>query len=49
MEKVTDFVCGAEIEKDKSAGSYDYEGRTYHFCSESCRDDFSKDPKSFIK
>ncbi len=49
MEKVKDFVCGMEIDKDKSAGSYDYEGRTYHFCSESCRDDFGKDPKSFIK
>ncbi len=49
MEKSKDLVCGAEIEKEKAAGSYDFEGKTYHFCSESCRDSFSKNPRSYIK
>ncbi len=49
VEKVKDFVCGTELDREKSAGSYDYQGKTYHFCSESCRDDFSKDPSSYIK
>ena len=47
MEK--DFVCGMEIDKTKSAGHYDYKGKTYHFCSESCRDEFSKDPDRFLR
>jgi P-type Cu+ transporter len=47
MEK--DFVCGTEIDKTTSAGSYSYKGTTYHFCSESCRDQFSKDPNKFLK
>jgi Cu+-exporting ATPase len=47
MEK--DFVCGMEIDQQKSAGSFDYKGRTYHFCSESCRDQFSKNPEKFLK
>jgi YHS domain-containing protein len=49
MEKFKDFVCGMEIDRDKSAGSFDYQGKTYHFCSESCRDNFSKNPGSYIK
>jgi YHS domain-containing protein len=49
MEKVRDFVCGMEIDKEKSTGSFDYQGKTYHFCSERCRDDFSKNPSSYIK
>jgi Cu+-exporting ATPase len=47
MEK--DLVCGMEIEKEKSAGSFDYKGKTYHFCSEKCRSDFSKAPEKYIK
>jgi len=34
MEKVKDFVYGMEIDKEKSAGCFDYQGKTYHFCSE---------------
>ncbi len=49
MEKIKDLVCGAEFDKDKSKDSYDYKGKTYHFCSDSCRDSFSKKPDSFIK
>jgi YHS domain-containing protein len=49
MEKTKDLVCGAEFDRDKSAGSFDYKGRTYQFCSESCRDSFSKNPGSYIK
>ena len=49
MERIKDFVCGAELDKEKSADRYDYEGKTYHFCSQKCRDDFSKDPRQYIK
>jgi Cu+-exporting ATPase len=49
METVKDFVCGMEIDKEKSAGSFYHQGKTYHFCSEKCRDDFSKNPGSYIK
>ncbi len=45
MEK--DLVCGMEIER--SAGKYDYRGKTYYFCSEECRDEFSKSPENYIK
>ncbi len=49
MEKIKDLVCGMELDKKKAAGSFDYKGKTYHFCSERCRDNFRKDPGNYIK
>ncbi len=49
MEKVRDLVCNAEINLDESALSYNLQGKTYHFCSEECRDEFSQSAKSYIK
>jgi Cu+-exporting ATPase len=45
MEK--DLVCGMNL--DQSKGTYDYKGKTYHFCSEDCRNKFSSSPESYIK
>ncbi len=49
MEKTKDLVCDAEIDREKSAAKHDYEGKTYHFCSEECRDNFRQNPSSYIK
>ncbi len=49
MEKVKDLVCNAEIDLDESTLSYNLQGKTYHFCSEECRDDFSQQPRSYIQ
>jgi len=47
--QVTDPVCGMSIEPDTAAGSYDYEGKTYYFCSPSCLQKFQAEPAKFIK
>ncbi|MDY6771167.1 MAG: permease [Candidatus Nanohaloarchaea archaeon] len=39
---VRDPVCGMEIQKD-GAVTAEIDGRTYHFCSTSCRDSFDPD------
>jgi len=49
MEKNKDLVCGTKIDRDKAVASFDYQGKTYQFCSEMCRDDFSKNPSKYIK
>ena len=49
MEKIKDLVCGMEIDKDESAASYDYQGKTFHFCSEGCRNEFTNSPGVYIK
>jgi YHS domain-containing protein len=47
MEK--DLVCGMEIDEQKAAASHQYGGRSYHFCSEACRDEFTRNPEKFVK
>ena len=43
-----DPVCGMQVAKDKAV-TYEYEGKTYYFCSETCRDQFAADPSAYMK
>ncbi|HKL48561.1 MAG TPA: YHS domain-containing protein, partial [Desulfuromonadales bacterium] len=43
-----DPVCGMDVDPDDAAASEDYQGRTYHFCSEKCRDKFTDDPEGWL-
>lgn len=45
---VKDPVCGMDVDPDDSAGSTEFEGKTYHFCSTHCLSKFKKNPKSFL-
>jgi Cu+-exporting ATPase len=47
MTTVTDLVCGMEIDPSTAAASEEYGGRTYHFCSPSCRDTFMAQPEKY--
>ena len=47
MAMVTDPVCGMRIEDAEAAGTAEYEGTTYYFCSEMCRDTFVADPAAY--
>lgn len=47
MAMVTDPVCGMKIDGDEAAGTAEYEGRTFYFCSEACREVFEADPASY--
>ncbi|TAL47009.1 YHS domain-containing protein [archaeon] len=43
----TDPVCKMEIpEGDITA---EYNGETYYFCSDTCQEEFMKNPKKYIK
>ncbi len=48
-ETVTCPVSGEEFDKSKAAGSYEYEGKTYYFCCDGCKEKFLKDPEKYIK
>jgi Cu+-exporting ATPase len=37
------------VDPDKAAGSYEYNGKTYYFCSTHCVHRFQKDPESFLQ
>jgi len=43
----TDPVCGMTVEPAKAAGSFDFQGRTYLFCSQHCLAKFKADPAAY--
>jgi len=44
-----DPVCGMMVDEKKAAASLEYQGKKYHFCSESCKKEFEKNPKKYVK
>jgi len=42
--KVKDPVCGMTVEEKDSKATCTYDGKTYHFCSDTCKKKFEKDP-----
>ena len=46
--KVTDPVCGMEIDPAKAAGKSDYKGKTYYFCSDHCKKTFDANPEAVL-
>ncbi len=47
MEK--DVVCGMQVDPKTAAGSSQYDGKTYYFCSTGCKTRFDANPKQFVK
>jgi RND family efflux transporter MFP subunit len=46
---IQDPMCGMEIDPAKAAGKSAYNGKTYYFCSKSCKETFDKDPKKYAE
>lgn len=47
-EKVVCPVSGEEIQKSEAAASVTYQGKTYYFCCEGCKDKFKAAPEKYI-
>ena len=47
MEK--DVVCGMQVDPAKAAGTSQYNGKTYYFCSKGCKAKFDANPSQFAK
>nr|WP_291984564.1 YHS domain-containing protein [Luteitalea sp.] len=43
-----DPVCGMKVDPAKAAGTSEYQGQTYHFCSSSCQAKFDATPGRFV-
>ena len=46
---VKDLVCGMEVDEDNPPFTAVYKGKTYCFCSNSCKREFERDPEQFLK
>ena len=44
-----DPVCGMTVNSQSAAGSYEYDGQTYYFCSSHCLSKFREDPQRYVK
>ncbi|OWV74003.1 copper-transporting ATPase [Rhizobium sp. R339] len=45
---IRDPVCGMTVNPKAGKPSFDHAGRTYHFCSESCRTKFAATPQDYL-
>ena len=43
-----DPVCGMQVDPATAAGTSEYQGRTYYFCSQSCLDKFQVSPERYL-
>jgi P-type Cu+ transporter len=43
-----DPVCGMTVDPDRAAGSAEYQGQTYYFCCEHCRNKFREAPEKYL-
>jgi len=45
---VKDPICGMNVAEKTARFKSTYQGKTYYFCSPSCKEDFDKTPSKFI-
>src|SRR5678815_5506404 len=43
-----DPVCGMTVDPEHAAGSFEYQGKTYYFCSTHCLHKFRENPEAFL-
>lgn len=48
-DTAVDPVCGMKIKKSAAKATYEYNGKTYYFCMEGCKEKFVKNPENYIK
>ena len=47
MATQKDSVCGMQVDEQKAAGESQYQGQTYYFCSQSCKQKFDQNPQQY--
>jgi Cu+-exporting ATPase len=43
-----DLVCGMSFDENEAGAKYDFEGHTYYFCADECKDKFAQAPEKFM-
>jgi len=48
-QKAIDPVCGMSVDPATSKHRHEYDGETFHFCSDGCRTKFAADPAKYLE
>ncbi len=48
MGEVVDPVCGMKVDPQRAAGSSEYDGKQYYFCSPGCKKQYDRDPARYV-
>jgi len=43
-----DPVCNMQVDGEDAEFTAKYDGKTYYFCSESCKKEFESDPEEYV-
>jgi Cu+-exporting ATPase len=43
-----DPVCGMQVSEEQALGKSEYQGRTYYFCSTTCKEQFDQNPERYL-
>ena len=46
---VKDPVCKMQLDEPLSKVTSEYQGKTYHFCSEACKEQFNAKPTTYAE
>ncbi|HUS19291.1 MAG TPA: heavy metal translocating P-type ATPase [Terriglobales bacterium] len=49
LKTQTDPVCGMQVDPERAAASYDYQGKNYYFCHPGCKTNFEADPARYLQ
>jgi YHS domain-containing protein len=49
IKMATDPVCQMTVDEKTAAGKSQYNGKTYYFCSASCKAKFDQNPRQYAK
>jgi YHS domain-containing protein len=47
MASHKDPVCGMRVDEQSAAGQSQYQGQTYYFCSQGCKQKFDQNPQQY--
>ena len=42
-----DPICNMEVDEQDAAGESQYQGKTYYFCSQGCKEEFDQNPQQY--
>jgi YHS domain-containing protein len=47
-EQLIDPICGAHMDPEEAPAVASYKERSYYFCSDTHRDEFLRDPETYV-